>query len=91
MPRFSRARWIVVGACVAAVSLAGAAMVTAHDAPDKVQVLAHQINDRKPRNVIMFLGDGMGDSEITAARSCRSSGTGPTRRCSRPTGATAPR
>ena len=68
MPRFSRARWIMVGACVAALTLAGAAMVTAHDGPDKVQVLAHQINDRKPKNVIMFLGDGMGDSEITAAR-----------------------
>ena len=68
MPRLSRARWIMVGACVAALSLAGAAMVTAHNGPDKVQVLAHQINDRKPKNVIMFLGDGMGDSEITAAR-----------------------
>ena len=68
MPRFSRARWIMVGACIAALSLAGAAMVTAHNGPDKVQVLAHQINDRKPKNVIMFLGDGMGDSEITAAR-----------------------
>jgi alkaline phosphatase len=68
MPRFSRARWIMVGACTVALSLAGAAMVTAHNGPDKVQVLAHQINDRKPKNVIMFLGDGMGDSEITAAR-----------------------
>jgi alkaline phosphatase len=68
MPRFSRARWIMVCACIAALSLAGAAIVTAHNAPDKVQVLAHQINDRKPKNVIMFLGDGMGDSEITAAR-----------------------
>ena len=38
MPRFSRARWIMVGACVAALSLAGAAMVTAHNGPDKVQV-----------------------------------------------------
>jgi alkaline phosphatase len=43
-------------------------MVTAHNSPDKVQVLAKQINDREPKNVIMFLGDGMGDSEITAAR-----------------------
>ena len=68
MPRFTRARWIMVGACVAALSLAGAAMVTAHNSPDKVQVLAKQINDRKPKNVIMFLGDGMGDPEITAAR-----------------------
>jgi alkaline phosphatase len=58
----------MVGACVAALSLAGAAMVTAHNGPDKVQVLAHQINDGRPNNVIMFLGDGMGDSEITAAR-----------------------
>jgi alkaline phosphatase len=68
MPRFTWVRRTMVGACVAALSLAGAAIVTAHNAPDKVQVLAHQINDRKPRNVIMFLGDGMGDSEITAAR-----------------------
>jgi alkaline phosphatase len=75
MPRFSRARWIMGGACVAALSLAGAAMVTAHNGPDKVQALAHQINDRKPRNVIMFLGDGMGDSEITAAR-CSYAGAG---------------
>ena len=63
MPRFSRARWIMVGACVAALSLAGAAMVTAHNGPDKVQVLAHQINDRKPKNVIFFLGDGMGTGD----------------------------
>jgi alkaline phosphatase len=68
MPRLSGARWIIAGASVVATSLAGAAIVTAHDGPDKVQVLAHQINDRKPKNVIMLLGDGMGDSEITAAR-----------------------
>jgi alkaline phosphatase len=68
MPRFSRARWILAGACIVAASLAGAAIVTAHSAPDKVKVLARQIDDRKPKNVIMFLGDGMGDSEITAAR-----------------------
>jgi alkaline phosphatase len=68
MPRLPRARWIVAGSCVVATSLAGAAIVTAHNAPDKVDVLAHQINDRKPKNVIMLLGDGMGDSEITAAR-----------------------
>jgi alkaline phosphatase len=68
MPRFSRARWILASACIAAASLAGAAIVTAHSAPGKVKVLARQIDDRKPKNVIMFLGDGMGDSEITAAR-----------------------
>jgi alkaline phosphatase len=68
MPRFSRARWILASACIVAASLAGAAIVTAHNAPDKVQTLARQIDDRKPKNVIMFLGDGMGDSEITAAR-----------------------
>jgi alkaline phosphatase len=68
MPGFTRARWIMASAGVIALSLGGAAMVTAHNSPDKVQVLAKQINDRKPKNVIMFLGDGMGDSEITAAR-----------------------
>jgi alkaline phosphatase len=68
MPRFSRARWILASACVVAAGLAGAAIVAAHNAPDKVKVVARQIDDRKPKNVIMFLGDGMGDSEITAAR-----------------------
>jgi alkaline phosphatase len=67
MPRF-RARWILAGTCIAVTGLAGAAAVTARNQPDKVQVLAHQISDRNPKNVIMFLGDGMGDSEITAAR-----------------------
>jgi alkaline phosphatase len=68
MTRLPRSRWIIASACIATTSLAGAAIVTARDAPSKVEVLAHQINDRKPKNVIMFLGDGMGDSEITAAR-----------------------
>jgi alkaline phosphatase len=68
MRRKPSARMLVVSACLVAASLFGAAIVTAHGAPDKVQVLAHQIDDRKPKNVIMFLGDGMGDSEITAAR-----------------------
>jgi alkaline phosphatase len=31
--------------------------VTAHNAPDKVQTLARQIDDRKPKNVLMFLGE----------------------------------
>ena len=30
--------------------------------------VSHAIDDGRPKNVIMLLGDGMGDSEITAAR-----------------------
>jgi alkaline phosphatase len=68
MPHVPRARALAAGACIAATALAGAAVVTADSGPDKVQSLKRQISNRTPKNVILFLGDGMGDSEITAAR-----------------------
>lgn len=35
---------------------------------DKSKNLAQQINSAKPKNVILLVGDGMGDSEVTLAR-----------------------
>jgi alkaline phosphatase len=35
---------------------------------DKHEALGHGLGDHKPKNVIFFLGDGMGTQEITAAR-----------------------
>jgi alkaline phosphatase len=61
-------RVAAVAAAVATAGLAGAAIVAAQSGPDKVRTLARQIDDGRPKNVIMLLGDGMGDSEITAAR-----------------------
>jgi alkaline phosphatase len=68
MSRIPRARVLAASACLAATGLAGAAVVTADSGPDKVQSLKRQISNKAPKNVIMFLGDGMGDSEITSAR-----------------------
>ena len=62
-------RWAFAAAGAAAVALAGAAVVIASDGgPDKGVALERQIDNRPPKNVIMLLGEGMGDSEITAAR-----------------------
>lgn len=38
------------------------------NAPDKVQQVAGAIQNRPAKNVILLIGDGMGDSEITIAR-----------------------
>lgn len=61
-------RAALVGAAVAGVALVAATFVRAQSGPDRVQALQRQIDDGRPKNVIMLLGDGMGDSEITAAR-----------------------
>jgi len=68
MTRRITPRAALVGAAVAAASLGTAAIVGAQSGPDKVAAVQHAIDDGRPKNVIMLLGDGMGDSEITAAR-----------------------
>ena len=68
MTRRITPRAALVGAAVAAASLGTAAFVSAQSGPDKVAAVARAIDDGHPKNVIMLLGDGMGDSEITAAR-----------------------
>ena len=50
------------GACVAAAALVAGVSATASPSGNHAQ------NGSKPRNVILLIGDGMGDSEITAAR-----------------------
>ena len=39
-----------------------------HGGTSKREELQRAINDQHPKNVIFFLGDGMGTQEITAAR-----------------------
>jgi hypothetical protein len=38
------------------------------DQADRTPQIASQLNDGAARDVLLFIGDGMGDSEITAAR-----------------------
>lgn len=52
-------------------SIAAAAFLTsttAADDADRTEAVRSAINGGTARNVILFIGDGMGDSEITAAR-----------------------
>ena len=75
MPRL-RTIAIATGAAIVATSLAGsAAAVAAASAGqwqrlsgDNTQVVRAAIKDAKAKNVILLIGDGMGDSEITIAR-----------------------
>ena len=55
--------------------LAGAAAVTASAVAvgatgggDQTASFAHRLDPSKPKNVILLVGDGMGDSEVTLAR-----------------------
>lgn len=50
------------------LSLAGVGVISKAGLADKSQDLREAIDGGRARNVIMFLGDGMGDSEITIAR-----------------------
>ena len=62
-------------AAVLAVAVTGAGSAAAtgwfshyHHRDRTERAVAHALRDKKPRNVIFLLGDGMGTQEITAAR-----------------------
>ncbi|WP_344057855.1 alkaline phosphatase [Microbacterium pumilum] len=67
---------IATGAAIVAASLAGSAAAVAVSAAgqwqrepgDNTQAVRTAIEDAKAKNVILLIGDGMGDSEITIAR-----------------------
>ncbi len=64
-----RPRHLAVGAVIAAgLVLAGATAGAWGRHDDRSSDLRRAIDGGRARNVIMFLGDGMGDSEITIAR-----------------------
>lgn len=54
-------------AAVAATATAGVA-IGANSDEDYSATLAAKIDPAKPKNVILFIGDGMGDSEVTSGR-----------------------
>jgi alkaline phosphatase/streptomycin-6-phosphatase len=67
MPRLTRRRLTIATAVVAATS-AAVAVTTAAGAFDSSQHVRNAIQGGKAKNVILLIGDGMGDSEITLAR-----------------------
>ena len=75
-----RAQWVIsaAGICVVGV-LAGQvrrALPSRPDAGDRTEAVRQAIIGGPARNIILFIGDGMGDSEITAARNYAVGATG---------------
>jgi alkaline phosphatase len=67
MHRPSR-RHLVIGTAVVAATAAAAAVTTTAGASDSKDRAEDAIKGGKAKNVILLIGDGMGDSEITLAR-----------------------
>lgn len=62
-------RSVLALCALGAVAASGVALATNHDdGRDRSNVLKSQISSTTPKNVILFVGDGMGDSEMTLAR-----------------------
>ena len=66
--RFTRLAAVGAIAVVAAAAGAGTAGAWSHTDADRDAAVAQALTHRTPKNVIFFLGDGMGTQEITAAR-----------------------
>ncbi len=71
-PRIPRGRRPLIAAAASAIVLAGggatALAVTSDTSADRSASLASQINPATPKNVILLVGDGMGESEVSIAR-----------------------
>jgi alkaline phosphatase len=65
---FKRTITIVAASMVAGMSLAMTSALLGADRDERSRDLRDAVNHGRARNVILFLGDGMGDSEITVAR-----------------------
>ncbi|MCG7203790.1 alkaline phosphatase [Streptomyces arenae] len=68
MPRSTRRRHLVAATAVLTAATAAVAVTTAAGAFDSAQQAKNAIQGGKAKNVILLIGDGMGDSEITLAR-----------------------
>jgi alkaline phosphatase/streptomycin-6-phosphatase len=58
----------LVGVTIVVAGLAGVQASTRGERDDRGEALQRAIEGGRAKNVILFLGDGMGDSEITVAR-----------------------
>src|SRR3954452_22212760 len=61
-------RGLALAAAAVVVVSAPAVAVAADTHPDRTQAAKQAVKGGKARNVILLIGDGMGDSEITIAR-----------------------
>lgn len=63
-----KTRVVFVGALVVTALLSSTAAIASRGHDDRTNDVRRAIDGGTAKNVIMFLGDGMGDSEITIAR-----------------------
>lgn len=68
LKRFPSLRTALIAAAAAAVVALPVAALAAGSHSDNTSAAKHAIQGGKARNVILLIGDGMGDSEITIAR-----------------------
>ena len=62
-------RALRVGTLLAVGLATGAgAVAVAQSGPDKSATLKAEINTSKPKNIILFIGDGMGEQEVSSGR-----------------------
>jgi len=67
-----RSKVLMAGVAVAVLGVTGAAVAgAANPSKDRTQDVRRALDGGRARNVIMLIGDGMGDSEITIARKAR--------------------
>ena len=59
---------VLAVAALATVGSAGVVIAGDHGAPDNSNAVKRAIDSHKPKNVILIIGDGTGDSELTIGR-----------------------
>jgi alkaline phosphatase len=75
--RQRRYQWAAAGTAIVLILAAGSARVVSQpNRVDRSQNFRDAINGGRARNVILFLGDGIGDSEITIARNYQAGANG---------------
>ncbi|RKQ87450.1 alkaline phosphatase [Solirubrobacter pauli] len=63
-----RATRIAVLAAVGVAAAGATGVAVGQSGPDKSASLKASVDISKPKNIILFIGDGMGDSEVTSGR-----------------------
>ncbi len=68
MRRTQRKLALLAAVAVATTGAAAAVAATSNPGKDQSQAIKHAIDSRKPKNVILLVGDGMGDAEVTLGK-----------------------
>ena len=67
---------VAAGLVAAAALVTSAVVLTNNDHDDRSREIRDALDSGRAKNVILFIGDGMGDSEITIARNYQAGAAG---------------